>query len=232
MKKNASFYLISWAVVLAVFNVIAFVVPAFPVNDKYGTSFWLGYSLITVALLCQLACAMICSSEANAGKRFYGFSILAASYAGLFASFIAGGICMAVSFIPDWVGAIICAVILGANIISMLSASAAVDAIAGVDNKIKVQTFFVKSLTVDANTLVAKAQDESAKAECVRVYEAIRYSDPMSNDALTSVEAQISLKFAAFSDAVNENDAARMSATADELIILIGDRNKKCMLLK
>ena len=139
---------------------------------------------------------------------------------------------MAVSFIPDWVGAIICAVILGANIISMLSASAAVDAIAGVDNKIKVQTFFVKSLTVDANTLVAKAQDESAKAECVRVYEAIRYSDPMSNDALTSVEAQISLKFAAFSDAVNENDAARMSAAADELIILIGDRNKKCMLLK
>ena len=79
---------------------------------------------------------------------------------------------------------------------------------------------------------MAGAKSDEAKAECRKVYEAIRYSDPMSNDALSAVEGQISIKFAALSEAVNADDIEKVKELAKEVIVLVGDRNKKCMLLK
>ena len=79
---------------------------------------------------------------------------------------------------------------------------------------------------------MASAKSEAAKAECRKVYEAIRYSDPMSNDALASVESQITVKFAELSDAVKEDNVEQVAEIANEVIILLGDRNKKCKLLK
>lgn len=232
MKKNTTLYLLSWVIALAVFNVIAFAVPSLPNVNKYTASFWIGYSLITVSFVCQLFIAISCMSEEKINKKFYNIPVSAISYAGLIASFVVGGACMALYFIPDWVGAVVCVIILGGNVISLLGATAVSDAIAGVDKKVKVQTFFIKSLTVDADTLMAKAKSDEARSECRRVYEAIRYSDPMSNDALSSVEAQITLKFAQLSEAVSADDSAKISETAGELIILVNDRNNKCKLLK
>ena len=53
----------------------------------------------------------------------------------------------------------------------------------------------------------------------------------MSNDALAGVESQITLKFNEFSGAVS-GGAENIGTLADELVVLIGDRNKKCKLLK
>ena len=78
---------------------------------------------------------------------------------------------------------------------------------------------------------MARAQTPEAKAACKKVWEAVRYADPMSNSALAGLEAQITLKFNAFAEAVSGN-AGTVGAAADELVILIGDRNKKCRLLK
>ena len=54
----------------------------------------------------------------------------------------------------------------------------------------------------------------------------------MSDDALTDVESQITLKFADFSDAVIKEDANAAKKLSGELMILIEDRNRKCKLLK
>lgn len=78
---------------------------------------------------------------------------------------------------------------------------------------------------------MARAKDDTAKAACKKVYEAVRCSDPMSNDALAGTESQITLKFAEFSDAV-QSGSNDISKLADELTILLNDRNKKCKLLK
>lgn len=65
-----------------------------------------------------------------------------------------------------------------------------------------------------------------------KVYEAVRYSDPMSNDALSVIEAKITVKMDELSSAVGADDAAKAKEIADELVILVGDRNKKCRALK
>ena len=79
---------------------------------------------------------------------------------------------------------------------------------------------------------MSRAKSETIKAKCKKVYEAVRYSDPMSSAALTSIESDITIKFSKLFEAVVSEDSEVAVTLADEIIILLGDRNKKCRLLK
>ena len=230
MKQLFKKYIIIWAVLLVLFNVIAFVAPGWIGQAKYTASFWIGYIAIMIAFGGQLVCSYFAFQASDLKKMFYNMSLITVSYTGLILSFIIGGLCMFLSALSGWVGAILCAALLAFTAIAVVKASAAIDVVSGIDEKVK--TFFIRSLTVDAESLVARAKSDAAKAECKKVYEAVRYSDPMSHDALASVESEITVKFAKLTEAVAADQSAQITNLAAELVILIGDRNKKCMLLK
>ena len=230
MKKVFKSYVAIWAIMYVVFFALSFLGVVFA-QSGFGGAFWAGYIFITLAFIGQLVCGYITFKPQNSDKVFYGIALFRASYVGLIATAIAGGICMALPFIPDWAGIVICLIIFAFNAIAVVKASLAVEAVEQVDEKIKTQTLFVKMLTADASTLNAKAKTDEAKAACKKVYEAIRYSDPMSSDALAGVESQITLKFNEFSAAVADG-AENIGTLADELVVLIADRNNKCKILK
>ena len=229
MKKNFMLYTVGWALLLGLFNLITFIVPG---ANKFGESFWIGYAFITVMFIGQLVCAYFVFNQDSNAKAFYNISLLKLSVGGLVSSFIFGSLCMIFSFIPYWVSTILCAVVLVLNVISLLKAKVVVTAVEEVDKKVKTKTFFIKSITIDAETLMASADDEEVKAECRKVAEALRYSDPMSNDALASVESQITLAFSDLYNAVHSGNKEKVAPAAKNLLVLIADRNKKCMLLK
>ena len=139
---------------------------------------------------------------------------------------------MLISPLPYWVGVIACAIVLAVVAIAVIKASVAADAVSSIDDKIKTQTFFIKSLTVDAEGLIARAQTEEIKSECKKVYESVRYSDPMSHEMLASAETQITIKFSNLANAVNENNIDAIKTLAKGVVILINERNKKCRLVK
>lgn len=232
MKKVFQKYLILWAVLFVLFQVTAFVSPGWSGVEKYTASFWIGYVGIVIAFVGQLVCTYFALKESDLQKTFYNISLITTSYSGLILTLILGGLCMLVSLLPYWVGVILCAAVLAINIIAVIKATIAIDAVSAVDEKIRTQTLFIKSQTVYAESLVTRAKSEAVKAECKKVYEAVRYSDPMSNSALASVESEITIKFSKLSDAVSSDNSAAATELADEIVILIGERNKKCRLLK
>ena len=232
MNKKFKYYAIVWAILLAVFNVICFVTPGEAAGmSKFGGAFWAGYIFITIAFIGQLVCAYIALKTDDKTKLFYNIPIIRISYTGLILTVVFGALCMAIPNLLNWVGIIVCVLVLAFTAIAVIKAKAASDVVENIDKKVKAQTMFVKSLTVDAESLLARAKNGEAKAACSKVFEAVRYSDPISNDALAGIESQITLKFNEFSNAVTSN-ADTISTLADELVILIGDRNKKCKLLK
>lgn len=232
MKKGFRYYAIAWTVLLALFNVIAFVSVGWIGQEKYTISFWIGYVFITLSFVGQLGCAWFAMKESNLQKLFYNISLITTSYTGLILSFVFGGLCMLISPLPYWVGAIVCSILLTLNVLTVVKATAAVDIVSAVDEKIKVQTFFIKSLTVDAECLMAKAKSAEIKAECKKIFEAIRYSDPMSHDALSRIESQLSIQFAKLSEAVANDSEELVTAIVADFLILLAERNKKCKLLK
>ncbi len=232
MKKTFKFYSVIWAVLLVLFNVISFVSVSLVGQEKYTASFWIGYVLITLTFIGQFICTCFALNDNNLKRVFYKISLITTSYTGLILSFVFGGLCMLISSLPYWIGVLLCTIVLALNITAVVKATVAINIVSRVDDKIKVQTFFVKSLIVDAEGLIARAQSEVVKTECKKVYEAVRYSDPMSNDALASVEREITAKFSEFVEKVKADNAENVVAIAEELVLLIGDRNEKCRLLK
>ena len=100
MKKGFKFYAIAWFILLALFNVIAFVSVGWIGQEKYTASFWIGYAFITLSFVGQLACAYSAFKADSAKKLFYNISLIRTSYIGLIVSFIVGGLCMLISPLP------------------------------------------------------------------------------------------------------------------------------------
>lgn len=229
MKKNFKSYAIIWAIGLAIFNLCAFLVPS---PTKFTPSFWLGYGFITLAFILHLGTAYFTFKEETKEKLFLNISTITINFVTLVCTAIIAAITMAVPAFPDWLGAILCFACFGIGIAANLLAKTAGDMVAKKDEKIKAKTLFIKSLTVDADTLVSQAQVPEIKAQVTKVYEAIRYSDPMSNDALSGVETKIQYQFNAFTNAVKNEDAELVESMSVELLDLIDARNKKCKVLK
>lgn len=233
MKKGFKYYLSIWVILLAVFNVAVFVSPGEAGGySKFGGAFWVGYIFITLAFIGQLICSYFAFKADSLQKFFYNLPLIRISRIGLVLTLILGTLCMAIPNLPNWIGIILCLAVLAFTAISVIKATAAGDIVSGIDEKIESKTSFIKLLTADAEALMSAAKTPELKAEVKKVYEAIRYSDPMSNAALEEINEQIQNQFSVFADAVKAEDFDLASSYSDELIILIDNRNKKCKLLK
>lgn len=233
MKKTFKLYIAAWAVMLALFNVVVFSVRALPgFKMVYDLRFWISWTVVILSYIGNLFCAYKVFSAENKDKIFLSIPLITLSYGATVVITVVSGILMLIPACPAWIAAVVSVVTLALNAVSVIKAEAAAQIVGDTETKIKTQTFFIKALTVDADTLMAGASSEAVKAECRRVYEAIRYSDPMSSDALAGAESQLTLKFSELSEAVKADDAEKTAMLAKEFLVLLNDRNKKCMLLK
>ncbi len=228
MKKSVGIYSIIWAICLAVFNAIVFLTPnTVGGASKFTVSFWVAYACITATLVGLLFCALMAFRAKTPKKLFYHLPLISIGYLGLFAMLIAGSIFMAMPSLPEWIGIVVCAIILILHAIALIKATTAAQIASDMDEKLKRQTSFLKKLAADAKSLMVSATSDELRAEAKRIYEAIRYGSPMSNASLSELDSQIERQFTAFADAVKAEDAELAKDVADALLELLEKRNQK-----
>lgn len=231
MKKNNKNYIVVWVVLVLMFNIIVFITPNEVAGvSKFHGSFWVGYIFITLTFVAQLLVTLY-SLKGNAEKTFYNIPLISVSFVTTIIMLVIGTVCMAVQVIPVWLGVILCAIVLATAIIIGMQAKATADVVGGIDEKVKNKTFFMKSLRVDVESLQARAENSEIADELKKVWDAVRYSNPVSAEALSGIEAQITIKFADLADAVEKSDIQSVKKASKELQILINDREKKSRLL-
>lgn len=229
MKRARNTFLIIWAICFALYNVIVFVVP----NENYGTeSFWIGYALITVALVGNLACSFIALNSKTNAKLFNSIPLVTTSIVETVVSSIAGAIFIVVPGIKSWAVVVVTAIILAISAIVSVIAKSTADTVSDIDDKIKKQTSFIKGITLDAELLMSSAGSDEIKAEIKKVYEAFRFSDPMSSDTLNDVEDRIQNQFNLLQEVVLTENTDKVSQVSKDLLNLIDYRNKKCKITK
>lgn len=137
MKKTFNFYAICWVILLIVFNMIAFLTPdEITGESKYSNSFWIGYSFVTVSFIGQLVCAYSAFKRDGLKDFFYHIPLILVSYVATIVSIIFGTLSIVLPFVPAWIGAIVCILILGFSAVAVLKAKAAADIVSGVDDKL------------------------------------------------------------------------------------------------
>ena len=234
MKKNFKYYALMWAVLLAVWCAVVFLVrpilPGYVIN--YDARFGIAFVFIVLAFIGNLVCAHLAFKADNSKKMFLNLPLITVSWLALITMLIVGSILMLIPNCPAWITAVVCIIIIAFNAIAVIKVDWAANAVSKVDERVAAQTSFIKSLIVDTESILSRAKSDAVKAECKKVHEAVRYSDPMSNDALSVIEAKITVKVDEFSSAVDADDAEKAKEIADEIIILVADRNKKCKAVK
>ncbi len=233
MKKTFKFYAIVWVICLALFNVISFVTSGEIAGiSKFNGSFWIGYIFITLAFFGQLVCANIAFKAENLKKLFYNIPFISIGYIGLVIMLIVGSITMAIPYIPNWIGIIACLLTLGFTAISVINAGLATELVSDIDKKVSENTAFIKKLTADAQNLMNRADAPMLKKQCKKVYDALRYSDPVSNAEIVDIEKRIKEEFNILTDAVIADDLNLVESSSKEIVVLINERTSKLKLSK
>ncbi len=227
-------YAAAWTIFVVIFNVIIFAIPSEIAGmTKTGGAFWSSYIMIMLAFIGQLACAKRAFKESEAERFFLKMPLVTISYIALILSIAAGAACMLIPDLPNWVGVIICALILGFNAAAVVQADTAADIISDVEQKTADKTAFMKQLKADAEILSSRSMPSEIKIIVKKVCGAIRYSDPVSDVSLADTENDIKRKFDEFAALVTgDSDIERLRSMQQELIIMINDRNRRSKALK
>lgn len=216
--KGFKYFAASWVIALAIFNAITFVCAP---NGSLTSGLIAGYICITAAFIGLLICGYVALSERNITKKFYKIPLITESYAGLVLMLIFGSLTMILQVIPQWPGIVICLAILAVTAFSVISASANADIVADIDAKVADETAFIKNLTKEAELLVAQAKSDEVKAECVKVYEALRYAPKRSNYS-PETQKEIREKFEELKGAVIANNNDAICDVSSCVLILLG----------
>lgn len=127
---------------------------------------------------------------------------------------------------------IVAAIIFACALGKLLKKSVARELVDTRGKQVRQQTQFIKLITSDADTLLARAKTDETKALVKKVYEALRYSDPMSTPELVAIESQIQERYIEFEGMIIKSDVENAKIVCDELLGLIDMRNNKCKVLK
>ena len=234
MKRNFKFYALTWAIFLVLFNTIVFlirtIISGYVIN--YDARFWIAWLFVMVAFAGNLLCANWAFRVENLERLFYKVPLITVSYIGLIVMLVLGGLLMLIPNCPAWIAAVVCVAVAAFTAVAIVKADWAGEAVSVVREKTKVQTQFIKLLTVDAETLLSKTKNlnDKDKAAAQKVYEALRYSDPMSSESLVEIEIELAEKFKSFETAVNtEMD---VTVAAESLLETLEKRNRLCKLNK
>ncbi len=234
MKKSFNYYMVIWAILLVIYNLIVFlvkpIIPGYVIH--YDARFWISWGAIIATFAGQLLCAKTAFNSKNNEKFFLNIPLITESYTALLVATLAGSILMLIPGCPAWIAAIVCAAVLAFSVISIVKAKVAADVVSDIEDKVKTQTAFIKTLTMDAESLMSQTKNADFKTEIKKVYETVRYSDPMSGSELSNIENQITLKFYELKNSVALGNAEAVVKEAAVLVELIGERNRQCRLLK
>ena len=227
--KNRKLALITVFIIMAVYNVVTFVIPF-----NRGGGFWTGYGFAMLALLLTAGVGFYAFDKEGWLSKFYRIPLISVVWRYLVIQLVISLIQMILDLVPVpfqyWIA--LNTVILGACLLGLITINVTKEEIERIDEKIKAKVFYIKSLLVDVECLVDKVSDESVKKVLKELCETIKYSDPMSSPQLATIENKIDAKTVALAENVEKIDGEASKVLCDELQQLFAERNRKCKILK
>lgn len=225
MKKNFTRSAICLGVLLLLYILLAFLIP-FPKTAVFWLSF--GFTLVAFAVTgWALYTAFL--KKPGATSRFYGFPIarIGVIYGG--GQLVCGLVFMALGkWIPTWLAVLVYAAILGAAVIGLMGAETVVDTIQSQGQKLKQDVRFMRELQSKVNQMAAQCSLPEVKQFC----ENIRYSDPVSSEALAEIDLDLSAAVDNLQSAIVDGDNIAIRQLAQKADNILSERNRLCKLNK
>lgn len=229
LKKNDKRGLIVAAIVLVVYNVIAFVVPF-----AHTGVFWISYIFGLIAILVQFPLLYVAFRKENTPKsRFYGFPIAQIGTRYLYIQIIITLICMFWGkIIPLWIVIVVDMIVLAMAVIGFVATDAMRDEIERQDAELLNRVADMRAIQSKMSVLPGQCKGESITKVVTLFAEEIRYSDPVSSKATAEIEKDLSEVVNGLQQAVIEGDLENVEMLCKRGMVILSERNRLCKLDK
>ena len=229
MSKNAARGYVVLALALAIFSVVAFVIPF-----SHTTVFWIGYGFGALAILFQLYIFNIAhTANGDARSRFYGFPIVRIGICYLAAQLVASVIEMALAkLLPVWVPVLVNVVMLALALVGCITVDAMRDEIDRQDGQLKKNVSNMRELQSLSAALVGQCSDESLKQTLQKLADEFRYSDPVSSEKTREIEEDMKSQLGDIQQALVEGDSDGARSLCGKLMGSLKERNRICSVSK
>ena len=229
MKKNAIRWWVVLGVVLVVYNVLAFALP-FPKTAVFAVS----YLFTTIAILAQIYVIRTAFYRGEGVKsKFYGFPIAKLGVIYLAVQLIAGLVFMALGLIvPVWLSLALYVVLLGVAAAGFVAADAVRDEVVRQEVKLEKDVSRMREFQAKGRALVTLNQIPEAARPLEKLAEDLRFSDPVSSEALTEIEDQLAECLAQLQGAVSAQKTEQILSVCREAERILAERNQLCKLSK
>lgn len=231
INKNMKSAAIMLAVAFVVYNVILFVAAGFV---DHTAVFWLSWVFVLLGFVTMAIVGVFLGEEGlHMRDWIFGYPMLRYTYIYTIGELAFSVVFMLCEHSASWKLAFVLQfILLCIYLVFVVGCFFAKRTIHEVKTNTKDKTTFIRMLRVDAEILVEKCTDTELKVLCQRLAEDIRYSDPMSNDALSELEKEIALAVSSCKDAIAVGNLETAKELCGKASVLLVERNKKCKVLK
>jgi len=229
MNKNTAKGIVVVAIALAVFSVMAFVIPF-----AHTRTFWVAYGFGMVAIAFQLCIFRLSAlASGDARSRFYGFPIVRLGAYYLVGQLIVSVVGMALAKVLPMAAVLIVNVaLLALAVVGCITVDTMRDEIARQDVKLQKNVANMRELQSLSAALVSQCADGALRAALSRIAEEFRFSDPVSSDSTLELEADMRSQLNDIQQALVDGDADGAKQLCGKLSANLAERNRVCSVSK
>ncbi len=234
MNKHLKLYLAAWVVLVVLFNLFCFLVPDLPDGGtRFTGAFRVGYACVMCGFALHLFYSSVVLREKNAAKRVLNTPLYVISFAGLLLQTAVGAYVILAHDTPAWLAVLLCAAVPAVSALLFIAAKATGEVAHDANVSLNEKTSFMRSLTDLAQQLTTACTTPEDRQLAQKVFDALRYSDPVSSPATAGDEQRIHDALTSLAGAVGAGTAlTERSSEVSALLALIERRNAACKAAK
>lgn len=228
-KKDYLRWLASGAILLFIYLIVVFLTPF-----KRTRIFWIsfGFTILSFFIL-EISEYLTLVHHGDARSRFYGFPILKIAVIYGVVQLILGLIVMIFeSIIPVKLILIVYSVLFGFAGLGLIATESVMDQIQNQDANLKTHVFQMRSIQSKVNQMVSMTDNPEINSAVHKLAEEIRFSDPVSNEALESIEHEIIENIDELQSAIIDGDCSSVKQLCKKISTILAERNRLCKLNK
>ena len=216
-----------YVILLGVFNLLVFTI-----STSRNDVFWLSYGFMTLAFVVQIVSMFLSFKTADVETAFFGIPLASFSIYYLCAELVIGTLFMIFQMASFTLALVIQVLVLAAFLIVAIISVLSRNTVQQISDNVKEHVTTLKTVLVDVELLMEGCTDPELRANLRRLSETIKYSDPMSNEAVADVEQRIMRKISELRINIEDNQIAEAKKSCADLERLYIERNKKLAISK
>lgn len=219
-------------IMMVVLNIVLFAIPF----NKTAT-FWISDAAVVIAIIAQIPISGIAfKNNSSLTSKVYGWPIMSVGLRYLAAIAVCAAILILLSgnirHFPVWVSVAVYAVLFGGAAIGLIASDSTRNFVETEKIKLEDRTIFMRKLYAEANALKGTTTDREISGILSKLAEAIRFSDPVSCEAVFEQEGELYTTFGELKEAVKNKNTEEVKSISEKFRQQLESRNSMCKYAK